>query len=75
MDAEHPVISAFQTAAREAPAYQQILAEAGVEAAQVRTLEDFCRQVPVIDKQATFGSFPVAQLSMSMRAGRLRKTV
>ena len=62
MKTTHPVISAFQTAARQVPAYKRILEEAGIDPDQVRNLEDFRNRVPVVDKKMTFGRFPVVQL-------------
>jgi len=62
MTSQDPVIEAFNRAAAKVPAYGQILREAGVSIQSVRSLDDFRRLVPVIDKQATFGRFPVAEL-------------
>ena len=62
MESIHPVISAFQKAAADVPAYQQILQNASLDSGGIQSLEDFCGKVPVLDKQSTFGSFPVAQL-------------
>lgn len=62
MATEHPVVSAFQSAALDVPAYGRILQEKGVSPHAVRTLEDFHRLVPVLDKHQTFGRFNVADL-------------
>jgi len=70
MDCEHPVVGAFLAAARDVPAYKRILDEAGVDAAKVRSLDEFRCLVPIVDKKMTFGSFPVAQLC---RHGQLAK--
>jgi len=61
-NAEDALIQAFRRAAGRVPAYAQILREAGVSPQAVRSLEDFRRLVPVIDKQATFSRFAVADL-------------
>lgn len=68
--AEHPVLAAFRDAAEHVPAYRALLAEAGVDPRGIRDLDDFRDRVPVIDKQATFGRFSVAQLCRGGRLGR-----
>jgi phenylacetate-coenzyme A ligase PaaK-like adenylate-forming protein len=70
MNDVHPVISTFQKAAADVPAYQQILQKTGVDPAGINSLEDFCAKVPVLDKQSTFGSFPVVQLCRGGHLGR-----
>ena len=66
----HPALAAFHRAASQVPAYQTLLAEAGVDAATIRHGSDFAR-VPVLDKAATFQRFPVEQLCRDGRLGRL----
>lgn len=56
------MLAAFHRAAERVPAYKRILAEAGVDPARVQDLAEFRRQVPVIDKAATFGRFGIAEL-------------
>jgi len=56
------LIPAFRRAAQRSPAYRALLAEAGVDPARVRTVEDFVARCPVLEKANTFGRFPVAQL-------------
>jgi phenylacetate-CoA ligase len=70
MNSNHPLIAAFQKAANEVPAYQQILAEVGTDPADVKSMEDFTTKVPVLDKKSTFGRFSVAQLCRSGNLGR-----
>lgn len=67
---EHPVLEAFHVAAARVPAYRQILADAGCDPAAVRTMDDFRRLVPVLDKQMTFGRFPIAQLCLDGQVGQ-----
>jgi phenylacetate-CoA ligase len=67
---DHAVIAAFHDAAGEVPAYARILSEHGVDPAAVRDLDDFRRQVPIVDKAATFGRFPVAALCRGGELGR-----
>ena len=62
MTADHPLLSAFRRAAQRVPAYGQVLAEGGVDPADVRSLDDFLALVPVLDKESTFGRFRVADL-------------
>jgi phenylacetate-CoA ligase len=68
---QHPVVRAFQDAAADVPGYRRILAEAGVRAQDVHSLDDFRRLVPVIDKAKTFGRFPIADLCRGGRPGPL----
>ena len=68
---EHPVLAAFGEAAQRVPAYGRILADAGVEADEIRTLADFQSRVPVIDKHATFQRFPLAELCLDGEPGEL----
>lgn len=58
-------------AAAEAPAYRQILIEAGVTPEAVRCRADFERRIPIIDKAGTFCRFPVAQLCRGGELGDL----
>lgn len=70
MNLEQLVISAFRSAAQQAPFYKNILEQNGTDPAQIHTIDDFRKKVPVIDKKATFGSFPVAQLCRNGNIGR-----
>jgi phenylacetate-CoA ligase len=56
------LMPAFRRAARLSPAYRTLLAEAGVDPAGIRTVEDFVSRCPVLDKANTFRRFPVEQL-------------
>jgi len=62
MTLEKAVLEVFRRAAEDVPAYRQLLAEAGAEAGQVRTLNDFQHRVPLLDKSCTFERFPLADL-------------
>lgn len=62
MPSHPPVIAAFQRAARDVPAYRKILAEHGLDPADVRTVQDFVTKAPLLDKAGTFGHFPLADL-------------
>ncbi len=64
------VVQAFQRAAAGVPAYRQILAAAGVDAAAVTSREQFTRLVPILDKQGTFGTYTVAELCVEGDVGR-----
>ena len=59
---EGKLLNAFRRAARCSPAYRQLLAEAGVDPATIRTARDFRDRCPVLDKSATFGRFSVREL-------------
>jgi len=56
------LLPAFRRAARSSPAYRTLLAEAGVNPAEIRTVEDFVSRCPVLDKANTFRRFPLAEL-------------
>jgi phenylacetate-CoA ligase len=71
MTHDHPVLEAFRRAARSVPAYRGILARCGVNADAVSNMDDFARVVPVLDKQATFGSYDVADLCADGQLGDL----
>jgi len=59
---QNKTLAAFRRAAAEVPAYQKILRHHNVDPAQIRSLDDFSRSVPILDKKSTFGSFPVKEL-------------
>lgn len=59
---ERKLLNAFRRAARCSPAYRQLLGEAGVDPATIRTPDDFRAHCPVLDKSATFGRFAVREL-------------
>ena len=71
MENQHPAVEAFQSTAREVPAYQQVLTEKGIAPESIQTLEDFQRLVPVLDKHQTFGRFPVSQMCRQGTLGTL----
>ena len=63
------IIAAFQRAAGQVPAYGKVLAESGVVAADVKTLDDFRDLVPPVDKAMTFGRFGVNDLCAGGQTG------
>jgi len=62
MDHSRQLLSAFQAAAADVPAYARILAEAGVDPREVRSADDFRARVPVLTKADTFGRFGIKEL-------------
>jgi len=70
MEPDESVLTVFRQAADTVPAYQQLLAEARVRPGDVRSLADFRRRVPVLDKACTFGRFPLADLCRGGEVGR-----
>ncbi len=63
------IVKRFQGVARDVPAYASILNAHGVSADRIRTLDDFTRLCPVIEKQDIFGAYPIDQLCVG---GHLR---
>ena len=63
------MLRAFARAAREVPAYRSLLAQHGLDPAAVRTVDDFQRLVPVLDKQAVFGDHDLPSLLAGGRLG------
>lgn len=63
------LLERFQRVARDVPAYAAILNAHGVSADRIRTLDDFTRLCPVIEKQDIFGAYPIDQLCVG---GHLR---
>lgn len=66
---ERRALAAFRRAARQVPAYQQILREHRLPPEDVRCAEQFHAAVPVVNKHVIFGRFPLNSLS---RHGDLR---
>ncbi|MCL2700583.1 MAG: hypothetical protein FWE88_02690 [Phycisphaerae bacterium] len=52
--ADKAAIDAFRDAARRVPAYAQLLRQRGIDPNHVVTAEEFCRLVPVVDKETVF---------------------
>ncbi|WP_245969391.1 hypothetical protein [Thiocapsa rosea] len=65
------VLERFQRVARDVPAYAAILNAHGVSAGGIRTLDDFTRLCPVIEKQDIFGAYPIDQLCVGGHLGSL----
>jgi len=65
-----PALAAFQRAAQRVPAYQTLLAEAGILPETIRTAQDFAR-LPVLDKGNTFQRFAIEQLCLDGTLGQL----
>ncbi|MCP3661396.1 MAG: hypothetical protein GY696_02700 [Gammaproteobacteria bacterium] len=59
---ERGVLKAFHRAATTTPFYQTLLNEAGIDAATVKTIEDYQQSAPVLEKENTFGRFTLDQL-------------
>jgi len=66
---EASVLEAFGRAAAEVPAYGDMLRARGVDPAAVADIDSFRRLVPLTDKEATFGRYPVRELC---RGGSVR---
>ncbi len=66
---QRELLRAFARAAREVPAYRDLLARHGVSPAAIRTIDDFRRLVPVVDKQAVFGRGDLTSLLAGGRLG------
>ncbi|PTY07807.1 hypothetical protein DB347_06160 [Opitutaceae bacterium EW11] len=64
------VLSAFRRTAERVPAYRALLSEAGVRPDSIRNLDDF-RSLPVTEKRNTFQRFPIEELCLDGRLGRL----
>jgi phenylacetate-CoA ligase len=63
------LLAEFRRAADHVPAYQTLLAEAGVRADDVRDMGSFAALCPILSKVNTFDRFPLPQLSVG---GELR---
>lgn len=57
-------LAAFHRAATRVPAYQTLLRQAGLEANQVHTWDQFQRLVPITDKRTTFATFSLPDLCL-----------
>lgn len=56
------LLPTFRRAARSCHAYRILLAEAGIDPAEIRTVEDFVSRCPILDKGNTFRRFSLAEL-------------
>ncbi|MFA5038139.1 MAG: hypothetical protein WC732_00480 [Candidatus Omnitrophota bacterium] len=68
---EKKVLNIFQTAAARVPAYKEILAQAGLDAASIKTIDDFKKRVPVLDKEKTFGTWNKNDIRKLCMDGRI----
>ena len=59
---EARLLKTFRRAASQVPAYRELLAEHGVKASDIRTVSDYQGSCPLLDKQNTFGRFPLQRL-------------
>ena len=66
----NPVIESFRRAARQVPAYQILLKEAGIRPEAITRMEDFVR-LPVLEKRDTFQRFGIEQLCLDGQIGKL----
>jgi phenylacetate-CoA ligase len=56
------LLPAFRRAAARSPAYRTLLAEAGVDPASIRTVEDFIARCPILEKANSFRRFGIREL-------------
>jgi len=56
------LLPAFRRAAARSPAYRTLLAEAGVDPAGIRTVEDFVARCPIVEKANSFRRFGIREL-------------
>lgn len=63
------VLEVFRLAVDRVPAYRTILAEAGVDPADVTDIDTLLARVPMVDKASTFGRFAVRDLCLDGEVG------
>lgn len=68
-DGKMRIIPAFQSAAKDVPAYKKLLAGKGVVAGSIKDIEAFRKKVPVIDKSI----FSAPDISSLCRGGTLKE--
>lgn len=56
------LVERFRTLAERVPAYALLLTEHGIAPETIRTADEVLAHCPVLDKEALFGRFPLAQL-------------
>ncbi len=61
---ERRALAVFHRAARRVPAYRRLLDEHGVDAASVRTIEDFKARVPITDKRSVFSEHELSEVCL-----------
>jgi phenylacetate-CoA ligase len=59
---EAQALRVFRRAARRVPAYREILRQAGVDPRAVRTIDEFRRHVPIVDKHSLFTRHEIGEL-------------
>ena len=64
------VLETFHRIAAGVPAYRILLSEAGIAPDEIESMADFVR-LPVLDKQNTFRRFPIEELCLDGKLGRL----
>jgi len=67
---ERKALKVFRRAARSVPAYRRLLRDRGVDPGSISTIEDFRKQVPLMDKEALFGD---SAISCAAMGGNLRE--
>ncbi len=72
---ELSVIPAFQNAAQTLPFYKKILQEKCVHAAEIRTLEDFFRLVPILRKTDIFPVFTANDICQNGKIDDMRSSI
>lgn len=56
------LLPAFRRAAKHSPAYAALLKDAGVDAASIKSIDDFISRCPLLDKTNTFKRFGISEL-------------
>jgi phenylacetate-CoA ligase len=66
---ERQVLRVFHRAAARVPAYKDFLKKQGVHPAAIRTIDDFARGVPEMDKENYLRQYPLASLCVDGNLG------
>ena len=59
---KQPPLDVFYTTVRDVPAYKKFLQKNSVNPKQIKTLEDFSKHVPVMDKENYLRAYPFTEL-------------
>jgi len=62
---EGMLLQAFHRAAESVPAYKEILQNASIKADEVRTIEQFRKKVPLLDKNSTSARYEIDKLCVN----------
>lgn len=66
-EGEREALDLFHTAARKVPAYKDFLKKSAIDHEKIKTIEEFVKYVPIIDKQSYISQYPLADLCMDGR--------